>query len=290
MPDDPDFDLNDGNAAAVAEICRRVDGLPLAIELAAARCGLLSPTEIADRLETALGAPGAGMRDAPARQQTLGATINWSHELLGDAEKQCFARFAVFAGGATIEAAETITAGGLETLDGLVTKSLLRRRRHALAPTRLGMLETIRAYARERFASAADVEAVRGEHYRYYLALAQRHGTDRALRGASAQTHLAWLDPEVENLRAALGWAVEQPSAEQAVAMVAALGCYWEMRDRYVEAVDWVEQALEPAGRGRRSGAARPRAAHEGHVSLASGTRSRATRGRGRDGGHRSTA
>ena len=245
---DPDFDLNDGNAAAVAEICRRVDGLPLAIELAAARCGLLTPTEIADRLETALGAPGAGMRDAPARQQTLGATINWSHELLGDAEKRCFARFAVFAGGATIEAAETITASGLETLDGLVTKSLLRRRRHALAPTRLGMLKTIRAYARRRFASAADVEAVREEHYRYYLALARRHGTDRALRGISSQTHLAWLDPEVENLRAALGWAVEQPSAKQAVAMVAALGCYWQMRDRYVEALDWVEQALNLPG------------------------------------------
>ena len=244
----PDFDLNVGNAAAVAEICTRVDGLPLAIELAAARCGLLSPTEIADRLETALGAPGAGMRDAPARQQTLRATINWSHELLGNAEKRCFARFAVFAGGATIEAAETITAGGLETLDGLVTKSLLRRRRHALAPTRLGMLETIRAYARGRLASAADVEAVRAEHYRYYLALAQRHGTDRALRGVRAHAHLAWLDPEVDNLRAALGWAVAQPSAEQAVAMVAALGCYWEMRDRYVEAVDWVDQALNLPG------------------------------------------
>ena len=245
---DPDFDLNDGNATAVAEICTRVDGLPLAIELAAARCGLLSPTEIANRLETALGAPGAGMRDAPARQQTLGATINWSHELLDNAEKRCFARFAVFAGGATIEAAETITAGGLETLDGLVTKSLLRRRRHGLAPTRLGMLETIRAYARGRFASAADTDAVREKHYRYYLALAQRHGTDRALRGASAQAHLAWLDPEADNLRAALGWAVEQPSAEQAVAMVGALGCYWEMRDRYFEAVDWVEQALNLPG------------------------------------------
>ena len=135
---------------------------------------------------TALGAPGAGARDAPARQQTLRATIDWSHELLSDAEKRCFARFAVFAGGATVEAAETITAAGLDTLDGLVAKSLLVRRRHALAPTRLGMLETIRAYAGERFAAAADVEAVRERHYRYYLALAQRHGTERALRGAGA--------------------------------------------------------------------------------------------------------
>jgi predicted ATPase/DNA-binding SARP family transcriptional activator len=239
---DPGFDLGDGNA--VAEICRRVDGLPLAIELAAARCGLLSPIEIADRLETALGAPGAGARDAPARQQTLGATIDWSHDLLSDDEKRCFARFAVFAGGATVEAAETITAGGLDTLDGLVTKSLLVRRQHALGPTRLGMFETIRAYAGERFASAADLEAVREDHYRYYFALAQRHGTERALWGAGAREHLARLDAEIDNLHAALGWAVAQPSAEQAVAMAAALGCYWFMRDRYADAVDWVEQAL----------------------------------------------
>ena len=241
---DPDFDLGDGNADAVAEICRRIDGLPLAIELAAARCGLLSPTEIADRLETALGAPGAGARDAPARQQTLGATIDWSHDLLSDDEKRCFARFAVFAGGATVEATETITGGGLDTLDGLVTKSLLARRQDALAPTRLGMLETIRAYAGERLASAADLEAVREDHYRYYLALAQRHGTDRALRGAGAHEHLARLDADIDNVHAALGWAVAQPSAEQALAMAAALGCYWLMRHRYADAVDWVEQAL----------------------------------------------
>ena len=287
---DPDFDLGDGNADAVAEICRRVDGLPLAIELAAARCGLLSPTEIADRLETALGALGAGARDAPARQQTLGATIDWSHELLSDDEKRCFARFAVFAGGATVEAAETITAGGLDTLDGLVTKSLLARRRHALAPTRLGMLETIRAYAGERFASAADVEAVREDHYRYYLALAQRHGTERALRGAGAREHLARLDAEIDNLHAALGWAVAQPSAEQALAMAAALGCYWVMRNRYADAVDWVDQALNLPRRRRPSGPARPRSLHEGQVPVARGAGSRATRGRGRGGGDRPTA
>ena len=144
---DPDFDLADANAAAVAEICRRVDGLPLAIELAAARCGLLSPAEIAERLDAALGALGTGARDAPARQQTLRATIDWSHDLLSDDEKRCFARFAVFAGGATVEAAEAITGAGLDTLDGLVAKSLLVRRRERTRRRRLGMLETIRAYA-----------------------------------------------------------------------------------------------------------------------------------------------
>jgi predicted ATPase len=121
---DPDFRLSTAAGAPVAEICRYLDGLLLALELAAARCGLLSPTEIAERLDHALGALGEGARDAPARQQTPRATIDWSHDLLGDAEKQCFARFAVFAGGATVEAAETITAS-LDTLDHL-TRSCWR--------------------------------------------------------------------------------------------------------------------------------------------------------------------
>ncbi|HEX6619408.1 MAG TPA: hypothetical protein VF024_07110, partial [Solirubrobacteraceae bacterium] len=241
---DPEFDLDDANAPPVVEICRRVDGLPLAIELAAARCGLLSPDEIADRLQDALGALGAGARDAPARQQTLRATIDWSHALLSDPEQQCFARFAVFAGGATVNAAETITHAGLDTLDDLAAKSLLVRGQHTQTPTRLGMLETIGAYAGERFASAADVEAVREDHYRYYLALAQRHATNRGLRGADAREHLARLDVEIDNLHAALGWAVAQPSAERALAMAAALGPYWLRRNRYAEALEWVEQAL----------------------------------------------
>jgi predicted ATPase/class 3 adenylate cyclase len=240
----PDFDLDDANAAPVAEICRRVDGLPLAIELAAARCGLLSPDEIAQRLDDSLGALGSGARDAPARQQTLRATIDWSHELLSDAEKQCFARFAVFAGGATVQATETITHAGLDTLDGLVAKNLLVLRHDAHTPSRLGMLETIRAYAGERLASAADVDAVREDHYRYYLALAQRHGTEQALWGPDAGEHLARLDVENENLHAALGWAVGQPSAASALELSAALGTYWRMRARYADAVEWVDQAL----------------------------------------------
>ena len=241
---DPDFDLDAANAPPVVEICRRVDGLPLAIELAAARCGLLSPDEIADRLQDALGGLGSGPRDAPARHQTLRATIDWSHALLTEPEQQCFARFAVFAGGATVKAAETVTRAGLDTLDDLTAKSLLVRGQHAQTPTRLAMLETIRAYAGERLASAADAAAVREDHYRYYLALAERHGTDRALRGADAREHLARLDAEIDNLQAALEWAVAQPSAEQAVALAAALGGYWVARDRYADAVDWIEQAL----------------------------------------------
>ena len=172
------------NMDAIAEICRRVDGLPLAIELAAARCGLLSPAEIAARLHGALDGLGAGPRDAPARQQTLRATIDWSHSLLSDDEQACFARFAVFAGGATVEAAETITGAGIDTLDRLVAKSLLVRRHEAHGPTRLGMLETIRAYAAERFAAVArprigaraPLPLLPGRWLR-------RHGPDSALDG-----------------------------------------------------------------------------------------------------------
>jgi predicted ATPase/class 3 adenylate cyclase len=245
---DPGFDLDDGNAPAVAEICRRLDGLPLAIELAAARCGLLSADEIADRLHDALGVLGRGARDAPARQQTLGATIDWSHELLTDDEKQCFKRFAVFAGGATVQAVETITHTGLDTLDGLVAKSLLVRARQTTTPSRVWMLATIRAYADERLTSAADADSVREDHYRYYLALARRHGTERALWGADASEHAARLDAEIDNLRAALGWAVGQRTGGKALAMAAALGRYWIIRNRYAEAVEWIDHALSLPG------------------------------------------
>jgi predicted ATPase/class 3 adenylate cyclase len=245
---DPHFDLDDANAPRVTEICRRVDGLPLAIELAAARCGLLSPDEIAQRLDDALGAMGSGTRDAPARQQTLRATIDWSHELLSDAEKQCFARFAVFAGGATVQAAETITHAGLDTLDGLVAKNLLILRQDAHTPSRLGMLETIRAYAAERMTAADDEHAVRERHHGYFLALAQRHGTDRALWGPTAKTHLAELEAEIDNLHAALGWAIERANAELALALAAALGFYWSIRHRSLDAVEWIDRALSLPG------------------------------------------
>jgi predicted ATPase/class 3 adenylate cyclase len=241
---DPNFRLGEANAAAAAEICRRVDGLPLAIELAAARCGLLTPAEIAERLDVALTALGAGARDAPARQSTLSATIDWSHELLTDAEKACFARFPVFAGGATVGAAETIAAASLDTIDRLVAKSLLVRAHRPHTATRLVMLETIRAYAAERFAAIADNDAVRQRHYDHYLALAQRHGTERALWGAEQGEHLAVLDAEIDNFDEALRWAVAQRDAEQALALVRWLGDYWHLRNRFAHAVERIDQAL----------------------------------------------
>jgi predicted ATPase/DNA-binding SARP family transcriptional activator len=245
---DRGFELTEDNAGAVADVCRRLDGLPLAIELAAARITVLDPDELNARLAQALDVLGTGPRDAPERQRTLRATLDWSHNLLDDDEKQCFARFAVFAGGATVEAAETITRARLDTLDHLVATNLLVRRQDAHAPTRLGMLETIRAYATERFTSDVDEQAVREDHCRHYLALAQRHGTERALCGGDAGHHLARLDAEVDNLHAALGWAIGQANAELALALVAAVGRYWFMRARYADAVDWVDQALNLPG------------------------------------------
>jgi predicted ATPase/DNA-binding SARP family transcriptional activator len=243
------FGLSDGNAAAVAEICRRVDGLPLAIELAAARCGLLLPAEIAERLDEALGAPGAAARDAPTRHHTLRATVDWSHQLLSDGEKACFARFAVFAGGATIEAAQAITGADLDTLDHLVGKSLLVRRRQAHTPTRVQMLETIRTYAAERFAAADDREAIHERHYRYFLAVAERHGTEQVVMGVGGKEHLSRLDQEIHNFDAALRWATGRPDAGPALAMVAVLGSYWDLRERYAaDAVDWIDRALAMPG------------------------------------------
>ena len=167
---------------------------------------------------------------------------------MSDGEKQCFARFAVFAGGATIEATETITGADLDTLDGLVTKSLLVRRRHAHTPTRLAMLETIRAYATERFAAGHERKSVRERHYRHFAAMARREGTDRALWGAGAKEHLARLDAEIDNLGAALAWAVEQDGAEPALAVSVSLGQYWLIRERNAQALHWVERALSLPG------------------------------------------
>jgi predicted ATPase/DNA-binding SARP family transcriptional activator len=241
---DPDFELNEEHAGAVATICRRLDGLPLAIELAAARCGLLAPAEIAARLHTALGAGG---RDAPARQRTLRATLDWSHGLLDADEQACFAHFAVFTGGAEVPATETITRANVATLERLVAKSLLVRRREPRQPTRLGMLETVRAYAGERLAALPDGEAIRERHFGYFLALAQRHGTDTVLDGPERREHLARLDGEIGNLRTALQWAADQGAPDRVLELASALVDYWMRRERYPEAVDWLLPAVRSA-------------------------------------------
>jgi hypothetical protein len=150
----------------------------------------------------------------------------------------------VLAGGATVEAAETITAASLDILDRLVAKSLLVRVHRQHTTTRLMMLETIRACAIERFAAIADSDAVRQRHYRHYLALAQRHGTERALWGTGQSEHLAVLDAEVDNFDEALRWAVTGRDAERALAVSRWLGDCWRGRSRFAHAVNWINQAL----------------------------------------------
>jgi predicted ATPase/class 3 adenylate cyclase len=244
---DPAFELDAHTAGPVTDICRHVDGLPLGIELAAARCGLLSPAEMAERLGAALTPLGEGPRDAPVRQRTLRATIDWSYELLTEAERRCFVRFAAFRGGATIAAAEDVTDAGLETLERLVAQSLLARRAGE-AGTRLVMLETIRAYAADRLDQSSERNAVHERHYRHFLALATRHGSERAVFGPAHREHLERLDADVDNLHAALEWAADRQDAERALALVAALGDYWTRRNRFAYALERSDAALALPG------------------------------------------
>ena len=147
-----------------------------------------------------------------------------------------------------MDAAEAITGAGLDTLDRLVAKGLLVRRRQPDTATRLLMLETIRAYAREQLALAGDEDAVRERHYRYFLELARRHGSEQAMQGAEGARHVARLDGENDNLHEALRWAVDVGGAERALALCAALGCYWWMRNRFAIAVSWIDRVLSMPG------------------------------------------
>ena len=242
---DRDFELTAANAGAVAEVCRRLDGLPLAIELAAARTALLGPEQLSAQLSQALNVLGSGPRDAPDRQRTLRATIDWSHRLLSAAEAQAFARFAVFAGGATVEAAQEVTGADLQTLEALVDKQLLLRRRVRSADSRLLMLETVREYARERFEAEAGAGEIHERHCRHYFALVERADAELFTHGEAPW--LARLDAEIDNIRAALDWSLAADPI-QALHAVALLGGFWIIRDGYSEGVERVAAALEAAG------------------------------------------
>ena len=196
---DHEFRLN-GDAHVVADICRRLDGLPLAIELAAARTKVLSPQALLDRLDRRLPLLTGGARDLPDRQRTLRDTISWSYELLDEEERAVFASLAVFAGGFTLEAAERVCGADLDTLASLAEKSLVRQR-----DDRFRMLETIREFGLERLAQSDDLEPVRRRHAEFFLALAE-NGPGRAGR---LEPWLERVDPEHDNLRSANVWARE---------------------------------------------------------------------------------
>jgi predicted ATPase/class 3 adenylate cyclase len=227
-----DFQVTNDNAPAVAEICARLDGLPLAIELAAARSRLLPPQALLTRLTSRLKLLTGGGRDLPARQQTLRGAVDWSYDLLEPGEQALFARLALFVGGCTFEAAEAVcnAAGDLEVdvLDGLaalVDKSLLRQSEDAEGEPCFLMLETIREYALERLDATGYAPSGRPAHAAYYLTLAEQAASE--LQGPEQARWMARLEREHDNLRAALAWALDQGDAEIGVRMGAALWSFW---------------------------------------------------------------
>ncbi len=222
---DPDFPLDD----AVAGICRRLDYLPLALELAAARAKVLSSGQILQRLEKRLPLLTGGARDLPARQQTLRAAIEWSHDLLTPAEQRLFARLAVFRGGYTLEDAEAVTENDLDGLSSLVDKSLLRRR-----DERFWMLETIREYATERLELSGDADETRRRHATRFLALAEEG--ERHLGGRETTGWLDRLDLEHDNFRAALDRFEDLGDGRSATRLTGALFTFWFMRGHGAEA------------------------------------------------------
>ena len=236
--------------------CRRLEGLPLALELAAARTGLLSVSELAARLDGALAVLVGGARDGPERQRTLRATIDWSYKLLTSEERSAFAHMAVFAGGATVATAETVTGASLDTLDSLVAKQLLARR-----DERLLMLETVREYALERLAEDPDRDAVQ-ERLATWCRDFLREATAHLVR-ADRVPWLAKLDAELPNALAALSSALEQRDAELALQLVDELGDYWWHTHHSEDALRWINAALE-LGRDASLACEPPRCSIEG--------------------------
>jgi non-specific serine/threonine protein kinase len=241
----PSFTLTEANAPAVAAICQRLDGLPLAIELAAARVRLLPPPRLLTRLERALPLLTGGTRDAPERQRTLRQAIAWSYDLLSPSDQTLFRSLAVFVGGCTIDAVETVAGfnGTLDVLEGLASltdKNLLVLDESTAEP-RYRMLETIREYAMERLAASPDEEQIRRSHLAYLLQLAAENDLDRA--SPVFEERLARLGAEEGNLRAALEWGlIHDP--EGALALNAGLGQFWWVHGRLATGLDLHERIL----------------------------------------------
>jgi predicted ATPase/class 3 adenylate cyclase len=248
----PDFEVTNDNASAIAEICVHLDGLPLAIELAAARMKLLPPQALLSRLGNRLMLLKGGATNLPARQQTLRATIDWSYELLNEDEKTLFGRLSVFAGGSTLEAIEEICdphgeLDMLEVVGSLLEKSLLRREEGADGESRFVMLETIQEYAREKLEESGEVEESRRRHAEHYLALAET--TEPELLGADQGRWMRRLGSEFANLREAHSWSLEpdQEEGERAgmrLRLAAALWRFWAAQ-RFEEGKVWLQTALE---------------------------------------------
>jgi predicted ATPase/DNA-binding SARP family transcriptional activator len=224
--------------ATIVELCRRLDNLPLAVELAAARTKLLPPSAIRERLEQALPFLTGGPRDAPARQQTLRATIAWSYDLLSDAERVALRRLAVFRGSFSLDAAEAVAGADLETIAALVDKSLIK----PIGEARFLLLETLREFALEQLDETGETEQTALRYARWYLKrlqdLAPEHG------GSCTEDALRWYDEEIANTWAALDVLLVE-DVQEAMALVAELGPYWAFRGQIKAARDWMQAAFE---------------------------------------------
>lgn len=241
-----DFAVDNETAPAIAEICWRLDGLPLAIELAAARVRMVSPQAMLSRLEQRLPMLTGGARDAPERQRTLRNTVAWSYNLLAPAEQQVFRQLAVFAGGLTLEAADAVTnpTGELDSfgvLERLVEHSLLRQEAGQESEPRFGLLETIREFGLEHLTSAGEENDVRSRHAAFFLAMVEEAAP--GLHGPHQGAWMERLETEHDNVRSALGWALGQEPAT-ALRFVAALHWFWTYRGHLSEGRDWTERAL----------------------------------------------
>jgi predicted ATPase/DNA-binding CsgD family transcriptional regulator len=245
----PDFELNKENASSVAEICVRLDGLPLAIELAAARVKLFNPQSLVGQLRNRFTLLKDGPQDSPSRHRTLWGTMDWSFDLLEDAEKILFARLSVFQGGRTIEAAEKVCGFDLQmdVLDGLASllnKSLLQQVDEQECEPRFIMLETIHEYARVQLEKMGETNAIRRRHASYFTAFAER--VEPETRGGPQQMRwLRRLVAENGNLRAALDWSLGGADIQLGLRLVGALGFFWYRHIHFDEARCWIARALE---------------------------------------------
>jgi tetratricopeptide (TPR) repeat protein len=238
------------NAAPIVEICARLDGLPLAIELAAARVRLFPPSSLLQRLSRSLTLLTGGARDAPVRQQTLRNTIDWSYELLTEEERQLFIRLGVFAGGWTYEAAEAVCGadGELDVLEGLTSlaeKSLVREedaQAGSFEDARFFMLDTIREYANEKLGAADGAEAIRLRHAIYFSDLGEQ-----AAQGFKGPEQKVWSDRmemELDNIRAVLRWSSHDGNPLPGLRLAANLGMFWKDRAHLTEGRQWLEALL----------------------------------------------
>src|SRR6478735_1671959 len=242
----PAFELTPENATAIAAICQRLDGLPLALELASSRLQALSPAALLAQLTDRLKMLTRGPEDAPIRQRTMRAAIAWSYDLLNHGERAFFRRMAVFPGSFTIETAEAVAADvPLDPLDGimnLLESSLLQRDERSGDEPRFRMLETIRSYGIEQLDETGEETAVRDAHAAAIVDLAMR-----ALAGVQGSDQRVWLDRidlEQENVRAALQWMLSRPDDGRAETVTSSLWRYWDNRGKHVEAREWLERAI----------------------------------------------